>query len=436
MFNLSPKARFSSSVGNGLFHSASLDLNFAKTKSLIDSCTGTNLITFTRASSGTYVGSDGLIKTAGTNEARFSHNPVTKESLGFLVEEQRTNVMVRSAEFGNASWFKNAVTVTPDTIAAPDGTITADKLVEDSTNNSHYAYQSSRTLTAGITYTLSFFAKAAERTCFTIGFAGLVWGFFNLSTGVATAGSGNANNLVLSASTTPFVDGWYRCVASITRQNTNITSDIQIALSNTSTPQIISPATYTGDNTSGIYIWGAQLEVGAFSTSYIATTSGPAARNTDVSFITGTNFTSWYRQDTGTVFASYGLLETLGNAANNRMILQTDTGAGSGRMFYLASYAGSASGRARYFDDSTTDMFPENIGSKFAIALGSNNNAMSVNGSTPTTDNTGSPINGQTRMGLGVAAAGNGSQPLCGTISRLTYWRQRLPNATLQQLTR
>lgn len=80
----------------------SLDLNFAKNKSLIDSVSGNNLVTFTRASTATYVGEDGLIKTAAVNEPRFDHNPTTGESLGLLVEEQRTNLLNQSQSF--SSW--------------------------------------------------------------------------------------------------------------------------------------------------------------------------------------------------------------------------------------------------------------------------------------------------------------------------------------------
>ena len=74
----------------------SLDQQFADRKDLIDAISGQQLITFTRASAGTYVGSDGLIKTATTNEARFDHDPVTGESLGLLVEEQRSNLLLNS----------------------------------------------------------------------------------------------------------------------------------------------------------------------------------------------------------------------------------------------------------------------------------------------------------------------------------------------------
>ena len=78
------------------FANADLDLRFAQNKNLTDTVSGNNLVTFTRASSGTYVGSDGLIKTAATNEARFDHDLATGESLGLLMEEARTNLFVKS----------------------------------------------------------------------------------------------------------------------------------------------------------------------------------------------------------------------------------------------------------------------------------------------------------------------------------------------------
>jgi hypothetical protein len=71
----------------------SLDLRFADNKSLVDAVTGASLITFSRAYSGTYVDSAGVLQTAATNEPRFDHNPITGESLGLLVEEQRTQIL-------------------------------------------------------------------------------------------------------------------------------------------------------------------------------------------------------------------------------------------------------------------------------------------------------------------------------------------------------
>ena len=74
----------------------SLDLRFADNKSLTDAVTGASLVTFTRASSGTYTDSAGVLQTAATDVPRFDHDPTTGESLGLLVEEQRTNLLLRS----------------------------------------------------------------------------------------------------------------------------------------------------------------------------------------------------------------------------------------------------------------------------------------------------------------------------------------------------
>ena len=91
-------------VQNSLWTAAravpSLDLRFAENKSLTDAKTGASLVTFTRASTGTYVGSDGLLQSATTNEARFDHNPTTGESLGLLVEEARTNLVRNNTMVG------------------------------------------------------------------------------------------------------------------------------------------------------------------------------------------------------------------------------------------------------------------------------------------------------------------------------------------------
>ena len=76
----------------------SLNLNFARSRSLDPR------ITFTRASTATYVGRDGLIKTAGEDEARFDHDPDTLESLGLLLEESRTNLITYSQDFTNIVW--------------------------------------------------------------------------------------------------------------------------------------------------------------------------------------------------------------------------------------------------------------------------------------------------------------------------------------------
>jgi hypothetical protein len=262
----------------------SLSLNFARSKKLDPR------ITFTRTSSATYVGEDGLIKIAPANAARFDHDPVTGESLGLLVEEQRTNLFLQSEDF-STGWGTLRASVTTNIIAAPDGSFTADKLTEDTTPSSTHLLTQGFVYTSGVTYTATFFVKAGERSQFQIRastqatFPGDA--IFNLSTGTATSLNG-------TSSIVPIENGWYRC--SVTAAATaNGTTGTGVYLRDGVS------ISYNGDGTSGIYIWGAQLEQASFPTSYIPTTSSTVTRTADNASITGTNFSSWYRQDQGSI---------------------------------------------------------------------------------------------------------------------------------------
>jgi hypothetical protein len=74
-----------------------LDLQFAADKSLVDRVAGTKVVSFERSSKATYTGLDGLLKSAASDEPRFDHDPSSKESLGLLIEESRTNLLLGSA---------------------------------------------------------------------------------------------------------------------------------------------------------------------------------------------------------------------------------------------------------------------------------------------------------------------------------------------------
>ena len=226
-----------------------LDLRFADNKSLVDAVTGASLVTFTRASDGTFVDSAGVIQTAATDVPRFDHDPTTGESLGLLVEEQRTNLLLQSEDF-STTWVATRSTVTANATTAPDGTLSADKLTEDSSTNTHPAQQSV-TVTSGTAYTASVFAKAGERTflCIFPTLFGITAGaWFNLTTG--TVGTVQAN---ATASMQTLSNGWFRCMLTWTATSTTGTINITPASAN----NVVS---YTGYGTSGLFLWGAQLE--------------------------------------------------------------------------------------------------------------------------------------------------------------------------------
>jgi hypothetical protein len=290
-----------------------LDLRFAESKSLVDATTGQSLVTFTRASSGTYVGSDGLIKTATTNEARFDHHPTTGESLGLLVEEQRTNVVTYSEQFDNAAWSKSNASITANSIAAPTGSVTAGKLIPaasySAAGNLAQQYFGSNFSTGNVV-TFSCFAKAAELNLFSLrtyneAAGGSRAALFNLSTGTIVDTKSQGGTKTATYSISPAGNGWYRLTLTRELEAAPYYAIVQAASSSAPDYSFFANGSLvgTGNGTSGVHVWGAQLEAGAFPTSYIPTTTATVTRSADVASITGTNFLSFYNTTNGSVFA-------------------------------------------------------------------------------------------------------------------------------------
>ena len=221
--------------------------------------------TYTRAGAATAETAAGAIINFAANVPRVTNR-------GILIEEARTNLALRSAELGVSPWSLLNATVTANATTAPDGTTTADKVVEDATTNPHGIFQSP-TVVAGQAYTQSCFAKAAERDflVMTEGNNVTATAVFNLSTGVVSSVTGNGSP---SATITALADGWYRCSLTFTPIATP--ANLQIRASNAA-----SSAAYAGTPGSGIFAWGAQFELGAFPTSYIPTTGAAATRAAD-----------------------------------------------------------------------------------------------------------------------------------------------------------
>ena len=174
----------------------------------------------------------------------------------------RYNLLTRSEEFDNAGWTKTRATVTANTATSPDGTMTADSLIEDATaSNSHFLAGPSSFLpsyTVAATVTASAFVKIASGTrdvaIRTAGASGSAYAIYNLSTGLfVTSATSGSNWTFVSSSITALANGWYRII--VTGSHTETSSGLQLFCNLTDG----SSLTYTGDGTSGILIWGAQL---------------------------------------------------------------------------------------------------------------------------------------------------------------------------------
>jgi hypothetical protein len=360
-----------------------------------------------------------VLQTAAAGVARFDHNPITGESLGLLIEEQRTNLLLRSEEFDNASWTKNASSITANTIIAPDGTLTGDAFNGDGTTAAHSLVQFE---VLSQIKTASIYAKKGSSNFLQIGFdAYLGYANFDLNAGTVATTSGGATASIQSVG-----NGWYRC--SCTANTTSATTTRFGLVSSGSAGRFESWST-----SGSIYIWGAQIEAGAFPTSYIPTTTAQVTRSADAASMTGANFSSWYRQDQGTLYAEAA----------------TTNGSDLGRAVQIASTSGTFTLGFRASGSTTQTwveaFIPPNPYVN-AFSTGGNDSKISftyaVNSAARAVDGTATEISSvvasygkdATAMWIG-RQAGSVSQILNGTIKKIAFYPIRATNAQLQALT-
>ncbi len=283
---------------------------------------------FTRASIGTYFDSSGNLQTAASGVPRFDYDPVTHAAKGILIEEGRSNSITYSDQLNNAAWTKVATTVSADVATSPIGTASADKVIATATTAQHYVDSPAVSLISGNSYTYSMFTKAAEWSYIQIAlptsaYGPNVWANFNLSTGAVASTGASAVATIQSVGS-----GWYRISVKGTSGTTNTLKFATIPLQS----DLASRApTFTGDSTSGVYVWGVQAEQGTFPTSFIPTTTTTATRAADLITIpTG----SWYSQSHGAVFSSVSWQSGTGSGFPSFMRIDDTTNANYWNFFY------------------------------------------------------------------------------------------------------
>ena len=201
------------------------------------------------------------------------------------------NLFQRSEEFNNTYWGVGNLrgTITANQTTAPDGNITADLYQEDATTNGRY-FSRGISVTSGTSYTVSIWAKQAPGLTRYLGLVLPLSGFganVTASFTLSDAGSYNisTSGTATSAGIQAYPNGWYRCY--LTSQATAIVNPaIQFRLSNSSTN---GTPNYLGDGTSGIYVWGAQIERGLAPTDYIPTTTTSRSRSLPTAFAASAN---------------------------------------------------------------------------------------------------------------------------------------------------
>ena len=243
--------------------------------------------TFTsRSSNATYIDSnDGLIKTAQSNVVRYNYNQYTGENTSMLLEPAATNVMQMSERLDQAPWGNaTAITITSNTVTAPDGTVTADTVTKAAGSAYAFHRQGFAAQASNTYYTFSMFVKKNNYR-----YVGLRAANGNLPSGVgggqhAVFDFDNERFIVAppdyKTSFQRLVNGWYRLTAT-TMNLVGSTVFGGIAITNAAGDELWDS---TGLGALSVYAWGAQLEVGQqYATSYIPTpTTSGVTRAADV----------------------------------------------------------------------------------------------------------------------------------------------------------
>ncbi len=200
----------------------------------------------------------------------FGANTPRVTNLGLLLEPSATNLIVRSQTLDNADWTKTSATITADAAAAPDGTTTADRLIDDATNGVHRAFAIA-TVANGQTYDLQAFCKPAGLTQVHMMESTLGGGVFDL------AGAGSVLSGV--GSIEALANGYYRVGWTQTSTATSWVVQMRSALAGNSI--------YPGVG-NGLDIWGVDLKLstGIGASSYVPTAAAPATRAADVATLT------------------------------------------------------------------------------------------------------------------------------------------------------
>lgn len=238
-----------------------------------------------------------------------------------LLEPQRTNLVTYSEAFDNSYWTKSGATVTGG-FTSPDGTNNAYKLVEGTNNGEHTVYKLNVSISSGVNYTYSVFVKGTERVLQMVISSNFSSNFCNFDLSDGTIGS---NSGLVDSNITSFSNGWYRCDITALSNGTSANLELILAESKTSSRY----TTYQGDGSSGVEIYGAQLEEGSYATSYIPTNGQTATRLADVCIESGNS--EVFNSQEGVLFLD---TKALSNDGTTRTIGLSD-GSNSNRIHFI-----------------------------------------------------------------------------------------------------
>jgi hypothetical protein len=388
---------------------------------------GVGDFTFARGSVATRINAQGLIENVASGVSRLDYpmiDGVVKGCPHHILEPQRTQLVQYSEDFSQSYWIKSRITVSANNIISPDGTLNADKIIE-TTDTGLHAVSKTFTVVSGVSHTVSVFIKKGTNK-----FVQILFGTNNVTNNPYVNFDVNQgvfeNNGTTSVDVKYFGNGWYRCSATVTTASTSLTYFI-------SPIQSISDSrasSFTGSVNNNIYIYGAQLEVGSYPTSYIPTSGTAVTRSAETA--TGAGDASTFNDSEGVLMAE---ISALSNDITNRIISVSD-GSGSNRV--LVKFDNSSNliqGTCTVGTDQASLLYYTNditINSKVLFLYKSNDFQLWVDGFKRDFDTNGTTPSGLDRLNFDNSSGGS---DFYGNTKQIQYFDSALNDSELEQLT-
>ena len=377
-------------------------------------------MTFVRTSAATRVNKDGLLEYVPIGQPRLNYDGAIPH---LLLEPQRSNELQYSEDFSNAYWTKLNVTVETDANIAPDGNTTADIMRETTATGEHRIARSYSFSGGGNSYTFSVFAKSGGRK-------------LNLFSATSSSFEVNAN-FDLEAGTVSswtgtgkiesYPNGWYKCSVSGVSSSSG-SSTICYRHRDDS-----NNYSYTGDTAKFTLLWGAQLEEGAYSTSYIPRLDSVAAtRNAE----TCNSGTGDFNSNEGVLFLEIARIGEDGSFY--RISLCDGTASNEKIQFVFTDISNQISARC-FIGSTPADRIVNTISytatnfNKIAIAYSSTYFKVFINGVEVNDDGAGDTPTGMTQLNFDDGVGGSDAYV---KVRQAVVFNSALTDSQLAELTR
>ena len=371
--------------------------------------------------------SDYTRNVGGLFPARFDYDPVTLAPRGILIEEQRTNLLLRSADATVLPWGFDASTGSGITLTgglAPDG-VTQFAVFNEGTSTSAHRVNQGVTTVAGTTYTVSTYIKAGTSRYVLVGTSR--GGFaIDTTTWTITQTIAPPNTTTTNATLTPVGGGVYRASVSVAH-TTDTTTFFIVSTSDSGIPGTMTP-TFAGTSRTAVFTF-CQLEAGAFATSYIPTVASQVTRTADQASIVAPMFAPWFNDSAGTFVVEADVIAPL--VGDKRIV-------GANNATATFAYVTSSTGLYGAFDGTvvnTANAVSANTTFKGATAYDATNKNAVLNGGTVVTAARSASVPLTPGSSIQLGSDRSAFSFLNGHIRRITYYPVRLSDLQLQALT-